>query len=92
MIEKSMKFEDDEILIPPIQVKLDPVDRAILDIFLDHPTWHLKVHQVKTILEYNNIQVSHAKIAKKLEFLVITTILMRHKGSRVYSYFLHITF
>lgn len=83
-----MKFEDDEILIPPIQVKLDPVDRAILDIFLDHPTWHLKVHQVKTILEYNNIQVSHAKIAKKLEFLVIITILKRSRGSKVYSYFL----
>ena len=89
MIERQLRLVDDEILLPPIQVKLDPVDRAILDIFLEHPTWHLKAHQVKTILEYQNIHVSHARIAKKLEFLVITTILMRHKGSRVYTYFLH---
>ena len=91
MIERQLRLieGEDEILLPPIQVKLDPIDRAILDIFLMHPTWRFKVHQIKTILEYQNFHVGHAMIAKKLEFLVITTVLLRQKGSRVYSYFLH---
>ena len=87
-MEQQMRLVGDEITIPPIQVKLDRLDREILTIFLEHPTWHLKVHQIRTILKYNKLEAGYIKISRRLEFLTATTLLSRYRGSKVYLYYL----
>jgi hypothetical protein len=77
----------DEIEIT-LKVCLDDIDQAILEIFKRSPTKTYKLHQIKTILDYQNIVLSPQKIEKRLDFFVILTILGKRKGSRVFTYFL----
>ncbi len=56
--------------------------------FLSHPSRNLKAHQIKTILEYNGIEIKYGIITKKLDIMVTTTILGKIKRGKVYSYFL----
>ena len=72
-----------------MEVQLDLIDKAIMDIFTEHPSWHFKAHQIRTILEYKHIQINHVQLTRKLDFLVITTILSKNKGNKVYSYYLN---
>ena len=72
-----------------MEVQLDSLDKAIMEIFTEHPSWHFKAHQIRTILEYKNIHINHAQLTKRLDFLAITTILSKRKGNRVYSYYLN---
>lgn len=85
-MERQLAFGDS--LEVKLEVQLDRIDQAILSIFSSHPTRTYKVHQIKTILDYQNIALSPQKIEKRLDFFVVTTILGKRKGSRVYSYFL----
>jgi hypothetical protein len=84
---QSSEAAQEEIEIT-LKVCLDEMDKEILSIFSSHPTRTYKVSQIKTILDYQNIVLSPQKIEKRLDFLVITTILGKRRGSRVYSYFL----
>ena len=85
-MERQLVFGDS--LEVKLEVQLDRIDQAILSIFSSHPARTYKVHQIKTILDYQNIVLSPQKIEKRLDFFVVTTILGKRKGSRVYSYFL----
>lgn len=85
-MERQLVFGDS--LEIKLEVQLDRIDQAILSIFSSHPTRSYKVHQIKTILDFKNITLSPQKIEKRLDFFVVTTILGKRKGSRVYSYFL----
>lgn len=86
--EMERQFSLGNSLEVKIEVELDRIDQAILSIFSSHPNRTYKVHQIKTILDYQNITLTPQKIEKRLDFFVITTILGKKKGSRVYSYFL----
>ncbi|MGP6221070.1 hypothetical protein [Caldiplasma sukawensis] len=85
-MERQLIFGDS--LEVKIEIQLDEIDKKILSIFSSHPTRSYKVSQVKTLLDYQNIILSPQKIEKRLDFFVVTTILGKRKGSRVYSYFL----
>ncbi|WMT49360.1 MAG: hypothetical protein RE472_03010 [Thermoplasmatales archaeon] len=86
-MERQLVFGDS--LEIKLEVQLDRIDQAILSIFSSHPTRSYKVHQIKTILDYRDIVLSPQRIEKRLSFLVITTVLSRRKGSRVYLYCLN---
>lgn len=85
-MERQMVFGDS--LEVRLKIQLDVVDKKILSIFSSHPTRSYKVNQIKTLLDYQNIILSPQKIEKRLNFFVMTTILGKKKGARVYSYFL----
>ncbi|MDA8143029.1 MAG: hypothetical protein M0T81_03510 [Thermoplasmatales archaeon] len=84
-MERQLIFGDS--LEVKLEIQLDDIDKKILSIFSSHPTRSYKVNQVKTLLDYENIVLSPQKIEKRLDFFVITTILGKRKGPRVYSYF-----
>lgn len=85
-MERQLIFGDS--LRVNLEIQLDEIDKKILSIFSSYPTRSYKVNQVKTLLDYQNIFLSPQKIEKRLDFFVVTTILGKRKGSRVYSYFL----
>lgn len=86
-MERQLIFGDS--LEVKLEIQLDEIDKKILSIFSSHPTRSYKVNQVKTLLDYQNIILSPQKIEKRLSFLVITTVLTRRKGARVYAYSLN---
>ena len=79
-------LQGDTITLPAVQVKIDDLEREILSIFLTHPTWMFKAHQIKTILEYKNMEISSIKVSKILENFVVLKLMTKKKGSRTYSY------
>ena len=88
MMERQMRLGDDEFLLPPIQVKLDPVDRAILDIFRKHPHRKWKVNQISSILYHEGLDLGYTQITRRLDVLCTLTILSKERSSgKVYRYF-----
>jgi hypothetical protein len=92
MIERQLRLieGEDEILLPPIQVKLDPIDRAILGIFTKHPYRKWKVNQISSILYHEGVNTGYATIARRLDVMCTLTILSKERSSgKVYRYFFH---
>ena len=89
MMEKQMRLElsGDEILLPPIQVRLDSIDKAILSIFQRHPSRKWRVNQICSILIHGDHDINSSMVARRLDVLCTLTILSkeRHTG-RVYRY------
>lgn len=69
-----------------VQIDLDQIDLTILKAFLRYPNKRWRVQQLKTILEYEGIDITSAAVRDRLRFLVAISIIGSHKGSRVSIY------
>ena len=67
-----------------LKVSLDSVDRNIIDSM--STIRFLKVHEIRTIMEYNGISIGYGELSARLKILSILSIVEKQKTSRVYSY------
>lgn len=90
MMERQMRLvQDDEILLPPIKVHLDPLDKAILSIFQKSPDRKWRVIQISSILIHNGHDITSSMVARRLDVLCTLTILSKERQTgRVYRYIL----
>ncbi len=89
MMKRQMRLieKDEDILLPPIQVHLDQMDKEILYIFQKNPDRKWKVSQICSILIHNGHNINSAMVARKLDVLCTLTILSKEKHTgRVYRY------
>jgi hypothetical protein len=89
MMERQLRLVEDEILLPPIQVRLDNIDKMILSIFRKHPGKKWKVSQISPILFHSGLDVGYNTISRRLNVMCLLTILAREKNTgKVYRYFI----
>jgi Fe2+ or Zn2+ uptake regulation protein len=89
MMERQMRLVEDELLLPPIQVHMDKVDKAILSIFRKHPDRKWKVNQISSILVHEGINAGYTTIARHLDVMCTLTILSKERSTgKVYRYYL----
>ncbi|MGC8609429.1 MAG: hypothetical protein ACP5UV_06125 [Thermoplasmata archaeon] len=69
-----------------LMVVLDDVDEHIMEIFRRHPTRWWKLHQIRTILEFEGLQVGNPELWSRLKALSLLSLIDREKRSRVYRY------
>ncbi|MCL4320889.1 MAG: hypothetical protein M1427_06575 [Candidatus Thermoplasmatota archaeon] len=69
-----------------IRIKLDVINTKILEIFKKYPNRSFKTNQLRTILEFEGIEIGYGSLARRLTTLVNFTVLTADKGPRVYSY------
>ncbi len=67
-----------------LKVSLDSVDRNIIDSM--STIRFLKVHEIRTIMQYNGIFIGYGELSARLKILSILSIVEKQKTSRVYSY------
>ena len=75
-VERSMKVS--------LKVSLDPVDIQIIDAMSSFR--FLKVHEIRTILEYNGTFIGYGELSSRLKILSVLSIVEKQKTSRLYSY------
>lgn len=75
-VERSMKVS--------LKVSLDPVDMQIIDAMSS--IRFLKVHEIRTILEYNGTFIGYGELSGRLKILSVLSIVEKQKNSRLYSY------
>ncbi|EQB70567.1 MAG: resolvase protein [Thermoplasmatales archaeon A-plasma] len=86
----STSRNNGEKTIIQLDVKLDDIDRNILDILKKH-TLPMKAIQIQAVLNYMGYDVSYGILSKKLSNLTILSLVSRGKGSRVYRYGCHLS-
>ena len=69
-----------------LNVKMDETDLAIMEIFKKFPARHFHAHQIRTILEYNGIEISTMKLVMKLQFFSYISLISVEKGGRAMRY------
>ena len=67
-----------------LKVSIDQTDRNIIDSM--STIRFLKVHEIRTIMEYNGISIGYGELSARLKILSILSIVEKQKTSRVYSY------
>ncbi|KJE49302.1 hypothetical protein [Acidiplasma sp. MBA-1] len=67
-----------------LKVSLDSVDRNIINSM--STIRFLKVHEIRTIMEYNGYLIGYGELSARLKILSILSIVEKQKTSRVYSY------
>ena len=67
-----------------LKVSIDQTDRNIIDSM--STSRFLKVHEIRTIMEYNGISIGYGELSARLKILSILSIVEKQKTSRVYSY------
>ena len=67
-----------------LKVSLDSVDRNIIDSM--STIRFLKVHEIRTIMQYNGMFIGYGELSARLKILSILSIVEKQKTSRVYSY------
>ena len=67
-----------------LKVSLDSVDRSIIDAM--STIRFLKVHEIRTIMQYNGIFIGYVELSARLKILSILSVVEKRKTSRLYSY------
>ena len=67
-----------------LKVSIDQTDRNIIDSM--STIRFLKVHEIRTIMQYNGIFIGYGELSARLKILSILSIVEKQKTSRVYSY------
>ena len=67
-----------------LQVSLDSVDRNIIDAM--STIRFLKVHEIRTIMQYNGVFIGYGELSTRLKILSILSVVEKRKTSRLYSY------
>jgi hypothetical protein len=67
-----------------LKVSIDQTDRDIIDSM--STIRFLKVHEIRTIMQYNGIFIGYGELSARLKILSILSIVEKQKTSRVYSY------
>ena len=67
-----------------LQVSLDSVDRNIIDAM--STIRFLKVHEIRTIMQYNGVFIGYGQLSTRLKILSILSVVEKRKTSRLYSY------
>ena len=67
-----------------LKVSLDSVDRSIIDAM--STIRFLKVHEIRTIMQYNGIFIGYGELSARLKILSILSVVEKRKTSRLYSY------
>ena len=67
-----------------LKVSVDQTDMKIIDAM--STSRFLKVHEIRTIMEYNDIDIGYGELSSRLKILSILSIVEKQKTSRVYSY------
>ena len=67
-----------------LNVSLDSVDRSIIDAM--STIRFLKVHEIRTIMQYNGVFIGYGELSARIKILSILSIVEKRKTSRVYSY------
>ncbi len=67
-----------------LKVSLDSVDRNIINSM--STIRFLKVHEIRTIMEYNGISIGYGELSARLKILAILSVVEKRKTSRLYSY------
>ena len=69
-----------------LEVTLDEIDQAIMGIFKNSPSRYFSAYQIRTLLEYNGIEIGYGTLAFKLHVLSILSIIAVEKTSRHAKY------
>jgi hypothetical protein len=67
-----------------LKVSIDQTDMKIIDAM--STSRFLKVHEIRTIMEYNDIDIGYGELSSRLKILSILSIVEKQKTPRVYSY------
>ena len=67
-----------------LKVSLDSVDRSIIDAM--STIRFLKVHEIRTIMQYNGVFIGYGELSARLKILSILSVVEKQRTSRVYSY------
>ena len=67
-----------------LKVSIDQTDRNIIDSM--STIRFLKVHEIRTIMQYNGMFIGYGELSARLKILSILSIVEKQKTSRVYSY------
>ena len=67
-----------------LKVSLDSVDRSIIDAM--STIRFLKVHEIRTIMQYNGVYIGYGELSSRLKILSILSVVEKQRTSRVYSY------
>ena len=67
-----------------LKVSIDQTDRNIIDSM--STIRFLKVHEIRTIMQYNGVFIGYGELSARLKILSILSIVEKQKTSRVYSY------
>ena len=79
-----MNNQDEYSVKVSLKVSIDQTDMKIIDAM--STSRFLKVHEIRTIMEYNDIDIGYGELSARLKILSILSIVEKQKTSRVYSY------
>lgn len=65
-----------------LDVTLDDVDEKILDVLRRYPSRSWKVHQIRTILQYEGIELGSGHIRYRLQILSALSLVRRERARR----------
>ena len=69
-----------------LEVTLDGIDQAIIGIFKNSPSRYFYAYQIRTLLEYNGIEIGYGTLSFKLHVLSILSLITMEKTSRHAKY------
>ncbi len=70
-----------------LKVLLDELDIRMLEIFQRHPSRSFRVHQIRTILEYQGLNIGYGAVRNKLQVLSLLSLIQRQQsGNSRYRY------
>ena len=67
-----------------LQVSIDQTDMKIINAM--STIRFMKVHEIRTVMEYNGWLIGYGELSTRLKILCILSIVEKQKTSRVYSY------
>ena len=79
-----MNSQEESSVKVSLKVSIDQTDMKIIDAM--STSRFLKVHEIRTIMEYNDIDIGYGELSSRLRILSILSIVEKQKTSRVYSY------
>lgn len=78
------------IITLTVNVLLDDIDFATIEIFRRFRSKGLRVHQVRSILEYEGINLGYGQVRYRLQHLSFVGIITREKGNHYDRYYLNV--
>jgi hypothetical protein len=71
-----------------VRIRLDEINRKILEIFIKYPNRKFKTGQIRTILAFEGLELGYGVITLRLTNLSLLHILTSEMGSSVKTYWL----
>lgn len=82
-IEKETRKREIEITL---KVSLDRIDEIILRILGSNPTHQFRIREITSILIYEGIEISSAKLSRRMEFLSHLDLITKVRRGRFNRY------